>query len=420
MKWLVWALAILFLFYEFFLRVFPAVMVSELMNAFHVDALVLGTLSAFYFYSYAPMQLPVGLLLDRFGARKLLTFAAIICGTGTFLFAGSNSLGIAELGRFFMGIGSAFAFVGMVYVSSHWFHGAKLALLVGIGNSVGLLGAAFGEGPLSIVVEVIGWRETVYILATVGIALGVVIFMCVRTEHHSITKRVKQHESLSHAFSSFQNVCMNVHTWLNAFGALLFFLTTNVLAGLWAVPFLQTVHGMSYEVAAFAVTMLYIGEIVGGPIIGVISDRIKKRKPLLFIGCIGALICIVPLIYSGGLAPWVIFVLFFLIGFFSAAELLNFPLAVELNTVEAKGSAIAVTNFVVAIGASVMQPLVGYFLDMSAGSIRIGRNTDIYTAADYKTALIVFPISLVLAVIVFLFLKENTARLESHETTPEP
>lgn len=407
-KWLVWVLAILFLFYEFFLRVYPAVMVPQLMEAFQVNALVLGTLSAFYFYSYAPMQLPVGLLMDRFGARKLLTFAALICGIGCFLFASSSSLGAAELGRFFMGIGSAFAFVGMVFVSSHWFSASRLALLVGIGNSIGLMGAAFGEGPLSIIVEIIGWRETVYIFAVVGIILGVIIFLFIRGENKLFSEKEKTHESFAHAFSSFQSVCMNSNTWFNALGALMFFLTTNVLAGLWAVPFLQTVHGLDYEVAAFAVTMLFIGEIIGGPILGIISDKMKRRKPILYIGCIGAFCCLIPLIYMSPLSPISIFILFLLIGFFSAAELLNFPLAVELNNLEAKGSAIAVTNFVIAIGASIMQPVVGYLLDISAGITVWNHNIGKYTASDYTSALVVFPISIILALICYFFVKEHT------------
>ncbi len=410
MKWLVWILAVLFLFYEFFLRVYPSIMTRELMKTFQVDALVLGTLSAFYFYSYAPMQLPVGMLMDRYGARKLLTFAALVCGIGCFLFAGANTLFTAEAGRFLMGIGSAFAFVGMVFVSSHWFSGTRLALLVGIGNSIGLLGAAFGEGPLSIVVDTIGWRETVYILATFGIALGVVIFMFIRTEQADVSNKVQHTHSLADAFSSFQSVCMNYNTWFNAIGALLFFLTTNALAGLWAVPFLQAVHGLSNEVAAFAVTMLFIGEIVGGPLVGIISDRMKRRKPLLYISCIGAFVCIMPLIYISPLSPTPIFILFFLIGLFSAAELLNFPLAVELNNEEAKGSSIAITNFVIAIGGSIMQPVVGYLLDLSAGTISLGHST-LYTAANYKYALIVFPVSLLLALFFFLPIQEHTSRL---------
>ena len=111
--WWIWSLAVVFLFYEFFIRVFPTAMVSELMASFNVTARSLGTLSAFYFYAYAPMQIPVGLLMDRFGARKLLTFASLICGIGSILFALTYQLATAELGRFFMGIGSAFGFVGM-------------------------------------------------------------------------------------------------------------------------------------------------------------------------------------------------------------------------------------------------------------------------------------------------------------------
>ena len=129
-SWLIWSLAVLFLFYEFFIRVFPTAMVAELMSAFKVNAGRLGLLSSFYFYSYAPMQIPVGLLMDRFGARKLLTFASLICAIGAFAFSFSFDFSIAAVGRFLMGVGSAFGFVGMVYVCSHFFPQKKWQCLL--------------------------------------------------------------------------------------------------------------------------------------------------------------------------------------------------------------------------------------------------------------------------------------------------
>ena len=129
--WIVWACSALFFFYEFCLQSSPSVMVPELMQAFHVDASHLGKLSAYYFYAYALMQLPVGLLLDRFGPRIMMTVACFICALGAFIFSHTESLIAAEWARFFMGLGSACAFISALKLASLWFPPHRYPLLVG-------------------------------------------------------------------------------------------------------------------------------------------------------------------------------------------------------------------------------------------------------------------------------------------------
>lgn len=405
--YVLFAVASLFLYYEFFLRVSPSVMVNELMYAFSVDALSLGTLSAFYSYSFAPMQLPVGMLMDRFGVRRLLTFASCICAAGCFAFSFSQDLSFAELGRFFMGIGSSFAFVGMVYAASHWFEEQKRAVLVGIGNSVGMLGAASGEGPLSILVGHVGWRETMLILGGVGAVIALICFFTLGKSVKFVKPVEDNTESLSASFNGFQHVCMNFRGWFNSLGALLFYLPTGTFAALWAVPFLQTVHGLSKDFAAFSVSVFFFGTIVGGPFFGLVSDWFGKRKPVLYLSAIPAGLIMIPLILIPFLPIWAIYLIFFLLGFFSAAQLLNFSLAVELNDIREKGSSIALTNFVVAVGGSIMQPMVGGLLDLSAGVRAISNSVPHYSVQDYQLAMLVFPLAFLLAALCFIPVHER-------------
>ncbi|MCB1080493.1 MAG: MFS transporter [Chlamydiia bacterium] len=403
--WWTWSLAVLFLFYEFFVRVFPSIMVKDLMAAFSVTAGSLGTLSAFFFYAYAPMQIPVGLLMDRFGARRLLTFAALFCGIGSFLFGTALQLPAAEFGRFLMGIGSAFAFVGMVYVCSHWFPPKKLALLVGIGNSVGMLGAVGAEGPLSFAVESFGWRWTVNAFGFIGIALALILFLFIRKEPKSL-KEQKRKETPADLGKNLKIVCSNYRTWLNGIIALLFYMTTAAFASLWGIPFLVESYQISKDLAGFIVSMIFVGWIIGGPIIGVISDRCSKRKPFLYASTLLTCLCILPVIYLSGLPTWLLFVLLLLVGFFQSAQLLNFSLAIELNPIKAKGTSIALTNFLVAFGSSIMQPLLGFLLDLGwDGKMREG--IPVYSLEDYHMAMMSFPVTLALSFILLLFLKED-------------
>ena len=406
MRWVVWILAVAFYFYEYLPRVSISVMVEELEVAFAVQAWVLGTLSSLYLFAYAPMQLPVGLMMDRFGARRLLTFAAIGVGISTLFFGLAKALWFAELTRFVMGGASAFAFIGMIYVCSHWFEDSRLAIMIGLGNSLGMLGAVAGEGPLSFSIEAFGWRPTMIVLGCVGVLLGVFIYLVVRNEPPEMAKHaVKPKKSTTYA-KTFKAVIRNKWSWLNGLTCLFFYATTGAFAALWGVPFLQSTYGLSKTTAGLASSMFYLGTIIAGPIVGFISDKIRKRKPMLLLTTFCTLITVIILIYVPNLNVPMIFILFFLSGVFSCGQLLNFSLAIELNHEAVKGTAIAFTNFLVFMGSAALQPLVGFLLDLKWTG-KMVNNVPVYSAFEYKYALICFPITLLIAFILSLFLRDE-------------
>ena len=398
-RYLIWALATLFYLYEYILRVAPSVMTNELMSSFSISAGQLGLLTAFYLYAYAPMQLPVGMLMDRYGPRRLLTFASSICGVGSLLFAFSPDVGLASIGRLFMGCGSAFAFVGVVYLCSHLFEKSKLALLVGIANSFGMLGAFGGQGPLSVSIEKMGWRLSSQILGYIGFTLALVIFF-------SIKKTKKKLHKESSVLGNLKTVCSCSQTWINSIIALFFYASTAAFGGLWCVPFLSSAHGLSTQAAGFATSMIYLGWIFGGPIIGLLSDKMNKRRPSLMVSILLSLAALLAVIYIPTLSITAIYILLFVAGFFLSTELLCYSLSIELNPSFAKGTAVALTNFMVFLASSVLQPLVGYMIQIHWDGATT-KGVPVYTASDYRFALIVFPITLVLAFITCFFLKES-------------
>jgi len=404
MAYFTWSLAVLFLFYEFFIRVFPTVMVQNLMESFSVTASNLGVLSACFFYAYAPMQIPVGLLMDYFGPRKLLTGASLLCGIGSFLFGLAQGLVMASIGRFLMGIGSACAFVGMVYVCSHMFSHKKRALLVGIGNSLGMLGAVGATGPLTYSVNSFGWRATVNSFGFIGVFLAVVLYFFIRKQRESHRSTTKQASTT--LFRNLKMVCMNYKIWLNGVIALLTYMTTTAFASLWGIPFLMQSYGFSQELAGFIISMIFVGWIVGGPIVGMVSDRCNRRKPFLYICIILTIFTLLPVLYISHLPISLLFVLLFFVGFFQSGELLNFSLAIEFNPIELKGMSIAFTNFLIASGSSIVQPLIGRFLDWGWDKSFQG-GVPIYSLHNYHIALLTLPVTLVLALILLLFLQEK-------------
>ncbi len=412
-SYLVWLLVVIFFFYEIFLRVFPSVMFDELMQSFRVSAAQLGTLSAFYFYSYAPMHIPVGLLMDRFGARKLLFFASFICAVGCILFAASYQLFGAKFGRLLMGLGSSFGFVGMVYVSSHWFPKNRLGFLVGLGNSIGMLGAISGEGPLAYLLIRFNWRSIIYILGLFGFILALTFILFLRKDQGDLKKKEVKKAS-QNLLQKLKIVCSNYQTWMNALIALFFYMTTAAFGSLWGIPFLIKGYGISKHLAGFLISMIFVGWIVGGPLIGFISDHFKRRKPFLFGGIILVLFSLLPVIYIPHLPLSLLFVLLFFVGFFSSAELLNFSLCIDFNPLYVKGTSIAITNCIIATGSSIMQPFFGLLLDWRwTGQLKDG--IPLYTIENYRQAMLSFPLTLFFSFILLFFLNEKKSA-KSHIT----
>lgn len=402
--WIVWLLSLAFYFYEFLIRVLPSVLVDPLMRAFSINAEAVGFLGGLFYYAYAPMQLPVGVLFDRFGARRLLALAALLAGIGTFLFGFSPNYEWAVLGRLLTGLGASFAFVGMIYITSREFPRKRIALLIGIANSLGMLGAISGEGPISLAEDPFGWRAVVLILGAIGILIGVAFLFTALRQDPSM--RPKGSRGFSSTIKrSFTRVISHPQTWINALISLCFFITTSAFASLWAVPFMQTTHHLTRDTAAFASSMIFAGWMVGGPALGHASDFHGKRRPfLLLFSALGAL-ALLPMIYIPDLPLYVLYVLLFFVGVFSSAQLLTFSLAVKFHPSYATGSAIALTNFTVTLGGAIFQPLVGWLLvHFWSGTSMNG--VAVYSVRDFQIAMSCFPLSFALAFVLTLFLRE--------------
>lgn len=408
LKWVIFALAVLFYFYEYFLRVSPSTMVTELMSSFSIGAASIGVISAYYFYIYALMQIPVGVMMDRFGARSLLTISSMVCGLGALIFGLAFSNLFLSMGRFFQGAGSAFAFLGMVYVCSHWFPASRLAFLVGLGNSLGMLGAAGGEGPLSSLVDAFGWRPTMISFGVVGFLLGFLILFIVRNEPDNVERHLKKKPRIKdlHIGDHLKTVCKNPHSWIVAILCFAIYATTSALAGLWGVPFLQAAYGISTSTASYAFTLFFLGWIVGGPVLGYLSDKMQNRRFVFIVTSFINAVLISVIIYFHLPSITVVYLLLFIVGFFSSSQNLTYCVAIEINPIECKGTAIALTNFINFALASILQPLVGFMLEKNwAGGISHG--VQVYTLANFKVALSIFPVFFLFAALLSFFLKEK-------------
>ena len=406
--WIVWGLGALFFCVEYFARLAPSVMVPNLMQAFDVDALGIGVLSGWFYVAYLGMQLPVGVLVDRFSPSKLLAFAALISGFSCFILASADHLWVASLSRFLIGFGGAFAFVGTLKLATIWFSGKKFGLLAGTTQALGMLGAAGGEGPLSILVTSIGWRDT---MICIGIALVNVAFLILslikdKIGQSNIINPAKKMSSLKDIKEGLKEVLKNKQTWVISIIGGLLYSPTATFGELWGVTFLENVQHLSHHAAAHAVSMIFIGWAVGGPISGWFSDYIGKRKPGLFISCIGSLLTLTTVLYCPDLPVAIIFILLFLFGVMNTGVVNIYALSGEINRQSIAGTSMAFINMSSVLIGFLFQPLVGYILNKNWNGVIIN-NIKVYSASSYKTSMLILPICLVLAFFVSFLVKET-------------
>ena len=374
-----WLTAALFFGYAWVLRVAPSVMVEELMRDFAVGAAVLGNLSAAYFYGYAGMQIPIGMLLDRFGPRRLIAISTLLCAAGCVLFATGDTLSTVTAGRFLIGASAAFSLVGAMAVAGQWFSPDRFAMLSGLAMAMGMAGGVLGQAPLRIAVEASDWRTTTLLLAAGGVALSIAAWATVRD-------RWRGSGGVGNVLSGLGAVARHPQTWLIALAGLGTSSPLLGFAGLWGVPFLETAYGLPRTHAATLTSLLFVGWGVGAPLTGWLSDRIGRRRPPMLAGLILETAALVVLIYVPGLPVPAVGALCFLIGLFGSSQIVCFALVKENHTAALSGTAIGFVNAMVTGAGALFQPLVGLLLDLAwAGGTAHGAR--VYDTGAYRLAL---------------------------------
>lgn len=408
-SWVICSLGALFYCYEYLLRITPSVMTEELMRLYHLTATEVGLFSAYYYHAYVPLQIIVGLLMDRYGPRRLLTLACMLCAFGTYLFGSGYNIHLAELGRFLVGFGSAFAFVGALKLATIWLPPHRFALVSGIIMCLGMIGAMIGDIVLRSLVDHLGWQITIYASAVLGVMLTIVIWSVVQDakSHHFHAQSLNFRGLLRGLMGAIKNP----QIWLNGLIGLLLYLSLSAFAELWGIPYLEESHGLSKTAAANANSLIFLGWAVGSPFWGWFSDFIRLRRLPILLASIVALIIVSIILYAANLSVLQLHLLLFAFGLASSAQILIFAIAREATSMRIAGTAIAFTNFIVMVGGNIFQPLVGKLLDMRwTGTIMDG--VRVYSPEAYAFALSIMPIGIALAIIISFFIRETHAQIK--------
>lgn len=408
--WLICGLGALFYTYEYFLRIAPNVMMPELMKSFHIGSGSLGNLIAFYYYAYAPSQLLVGLLMDHIGPRRILTIACLICAIGTYIFASTTIYPIAAFGRLLMGFGSAFAFVGVLKLATIWLPPNRFAMVSGLTSALGTVGASIGEVTLTELVTTVGWRETIMGAAAIGVLLAITLLVFIR-DGSPEAQEMDQRDNLDFKtiLRGMGAILTNYQIWLTGMIGGLLYLPTSAFAEAWGKDYMQAVHNLSSSDAALVISAIFLGFTVGGPLNGLISDRMNSRlKPIQYGGVIAAIIMTI-MLFIGNQPLGLLLVEAFLLGSFYSVQVIVFAIGKERSPDWASGSAIAVINMIVMIGGVIFQPFIGYILE-SGWDHTMSNGIPVYAVSDYHRAAYIFPIALLLAPVCATILKRADRR----------
>lgn len=403
--WIVWGLGCVFYFYECLLQVSPSVMSNELMRDFAVTSQTLGILSGIYFYSYAAMQLPGGVMMDYFGPQKLLTLATTICAVSTIAFGLTDNFFAACLARLMIGFGSAFAAVGAMKLAANWFPAHRFALLTGLMVTIGMLGAIGGEAPLALLIDHCGWRKSMVIMGSIGLVIALLILIIAK----DAPANKKPAAASSHdepLWSSLIALVKNKQLWLVAIYGGLMYMSTPVFCGLWGVPFLMYKMGLAKATAANYISLVFIGWAIASPLWGIYSNRIGRRKPPLYIGAVGALVSSTLFIFAPITSGWQMQGLLFIFGVFSSAFLPAFAVAKELCSRQYVATGLSFMNMMNMVGIALAQPIIGFILDrMWQGEIV--NKVRVYPLEAYHVALAILPVGILISLLILPKIKET-------------
>ncbi len=378
----------LFFLYEFVARIEPSIATDEISKDLALSATEFGLISSLFFWIYAPMQIVVGLLLDRYGLRRFVLGAILACASGTVIVGLSDSPILAGAGRVLTGFGASFAFVSALYVVNHWFSPGRFALLSGLVNAIGMTGAALGAVVLTEVVSAVGWRLTFIGTGALGLILFAIALVALREPSTDTPKEAPQP-----VLSTLASVAAQGRIWLFALVGALMYLPINVFGGLWGNAELIADHHLSGLVAEAAIAAMFFGMAGGSIVAGALSDWLGDRKWIMFASAMAAAGLWAVLIYGDSGSHLVLSGLLFGAGFFGGAQMLTFAAARDGQSPAVIGTIVAFVNMIGIGSALIFQPLVGLILDRTGGV--------------FVEALAILPAALVAAALLILFVRPN-------------
>lgn len=396
-----WLLAVTYAILQFFTQLTMGHMAHQVMGSFQIDALGLSYLSSAFFYTFLLMQIPAGMLLDRFGRRFILTIAIIIFALGCFLFSQSQTFPMAIASRLVMGVGSAFGFLGMLSVAAIWFKPEKFAFLVGLSEMIVMLVVAMAQLYLPNWLAQFGWQVVLWNCGIIGVSLGLLIFAFLRDPNSKPNVRTK-----SKTTSSLFEIIKNKQAWVVGASSGLMLSVMTVYCALWGVPFLVDVHHLSYEQAGYASAIAVLGLGFGASSISYFAGKLGVLKPILFAFLMLIIFTYSLIIWMPGLKLQTLYALNFILGFSAGSYVLFFEVSRKICSEGNLNSMMGFINMLTMSGSIFIQPVTGYVLDQFNRGI-LEKGLPVYSSYGFKVALSTLIACSALAIVLLFYIKEE-------------
>jgi len=403
----IWCLAILFFFYEFFLRILPGTIAKDIIHSLDMSIEQFAIIGSAYYLTYSFMQIPVGILLDRFPVRLLVTIAAAMCAFGTLWFSFAQGFVPAFIGRLLIGLGSSFGFISLMIVTLNWFPRQYFAFLIGCGQFLGAMGPLFAGAPIALMMRAVhgDWRIIFLWVALFGIVLTILIglFLKGKPKVTSTIVFVDRRESLGKRVRSL--LTRSQIWWTLAYSATIY-VALPVLGAFWGTSYLET-RGLSKLSAAFVISMLWVGLAVGSPVFGKLSDLMKRRKPLIFLCAVIGVLSSLIVLFTPSNNKYYLSSLFFFIGIAGSGQNLSFALISEHAPKAFRATALALNNTAIAGFAAIIPLFVTSIIQQFT---KDGQLTEL----AFEKGLIVIPICFAIASLIsFVGIKETFCRQQN-------
>lgn len=406
-SYFIWLLAILFFFYEFFLRVLPATVAKNIISSLDISLEQFAFIGSAYYIVYSFMQIPVGLLLDRFSARVLITLAAVMCSIGTLWFSFAQGFTAAFIARLLIGFGSAFGFVSLLIVTLNWFPRRYFAFLIGCGQFLAAVGPLCAGGPIALALKAAhgDWRIIFLGAAGFGIILSILIGLFLRGKPAS-TDTIVFVDKLDPFRKRMKSLLSIPQVWFIMSYAATTYVALPLLGAFWGTSYLET-RGFSKPIAALLISMIWLGLAIGCPVFGKLSDKLKRRKIFLATSSVIGAVSSFLFLFTPSTNEIYLGALFFLTGFAGSGQNLSFAVMTESAPSTLRATALGLNNSAIMGFAAIVPPIITSVMQHFSGGKPL-------TESSFEQGLLIIPVLFSISILISLFgIKETFCRQQN-------
>lgn len=411
---IVWICCLVFYLYEFFLRTFVGTVAKSIITDLSLSSEQFALMGSAYYFTYSLMQIPVGYITDRFGAKKVVILATLLCALSLFLFSNSHHFLFAFLSRFLMGLGSSFGFVTLLVVITNWFPARLYPVFIGLSQFIGTLGPLLAAGPLITLLKSLnmGWRMTFIYISLFGAVFGFLMIFLFKNKPRDISKDSLVIERPKTLLFQMKTLFKNKQAWLIGFYSALSYESVDFLGAMWGTFYLQS-RGLGYALSGYTISIAWLGFAIGCPLTTLISQKLKRRKPVMVILSLIGFTSTLIITFVQLNPTWLYQLTFFFIGVAASALNLGITVIVEHVEISVKALALGFNNGLIILFGAIIPILTSFLIHLPKDTPPVPQN--------FQVGFLVLPAMFFIAfIIASFFIRETFCRPQKQILVLDP